>query len=319
VAYTLWVRTCAQTAARVLLVVDTFSKWSRIADENDATAAMAAYRPLVLLTQDLRLATLVIRHARKGEHDDVTDTARGSNAASGEADIILSLSRPVGRPGEGRAVRVLRGVGRLGGIPDELFIELRDGEYVALPGGEQIQAIQHRAAIEAFLATVIEATLDEIVQATGIVRSTVQTALAHLTQHSVDRVERTGAGRRGDPYRYQLRPVSAENPHGQDPATGSAADFAAETAEDPSPATHGQFSAPFHAQEGSPEDGFAAAGGFVPRNPSEHPRARVAESAGGVDADGSPPWPESYDDLVDLARSVFAGMVADETAGGEGR
>ena len=77
--------------ARVLLVVDTFSKWSRIADENDATAAMAAYRPLVLLTQDLRLATLVLRHARKGEHDDVTDTARGSNAASGEADIILSL------------------------------------------------------------------------------------------------------------------------------------------------------------------------------------------------------------------------------------
>ena len=108
--------------ARVLLVVDTFSKWSRIADENDATAAMAAYRPLVLLTQDLRLATLVIRHARKGEHDDVTDTARGSNAASGEADIILSLSRPVGRPGEGRAIRLLRGVGRLSGIPDELFI-----------------------------------------------------------------------------------------------------------------------------------------------------------------------------------------------------
>ena len=135
--------------ARVLLVVDTFSKWSRIADENDATAAMAAYRPLVLLTQDLRLATLVLRHARKGEHDDVTDTARGSNAASGEADIILSLSRPVGRPGEGRSIRVLRGVGRLGGIPDELFIELRDGEYVALPGGEEVQASAHRTAVEA--------------------------------------------------------------------------------------------------------------------------------------------------------------------------
>ena len=68
---------------RVLLAVDTLSKWSRISDENDATAAMAAYRPLVLVTQDLHLATLVNRHARKGDHEDVTDTARGSNAASG--------------------------------------------------------------------------------------------------------------------------------------------------------------------------------------------------------------------------------------------
>jgi hypothetical protein len=298
--------------ARVLLVVDTFSKWSRIADENDATAAMAAYRPLVLLTQDLRLATLVIRHARKGEHDDVTDTARGSNAASGEADIILSLSRPVGRPGEGRAVRLLRGVGRLSGIPDELFIELRDGEYVVLPGGEEVQASRHRAAVEAFLATSPGATLDEVVRATSIVRSSVQTALAHLTHHSVDRVERTGAGRRGDPYRYRMRPISAENPDSQDQAT----DFAAETAEDPSPATHGHFSAPSHAQQGAPEDGFAAAGGFVPRNPSEHALARVADVNGGVDADDSSPWSGSDEDLVDLARSVFAGMVADEAAGG---
>jgi hypothetical protein len=285
--------------ARVLLVVDTFSKWSRIADENDATAAMAAYRPLVLLTQDLRLATLVLRHARKGEHDDVTDTARGSNAASGEADIILSLSRPVGRPGEGRAIRVLRGVGRLSGIPDELFIELRDGEYVALPGGEEVQASQHRAAVEAYLATVPDATLDEIVRATSIVRSSVQTALAHLTHHSVDRVERSGAGRRGDPYRYRLRPLSAENPPHHEPGTEPSGAFSAETAEDPTPATHGHFSAPLRAQEDFFADGLSAADPSLPRNPSEYLRAR----------DG-----DEESNLVEAARSVFAGMLADEEA-----
>jgi hypothetical protein len=300
--------------ARVLLVVDTFSKWSRIADENDATAAMAAYRPLALLTQDLRLATLVIRHARKGEHDDITDTARGSNAASGEADIILGLSRPVGRPGEGRAIRLLRGVGRLGGIPEELYIELRDEEYVALPGGEEVQASRHRSAVEAFLATVADATLDELVRATGIVRSSVQTALAHLTHHSVDRVGRSGAGRRGDPYRYRLRPVSAENPLRDDPAMDPSADFPAETAEDPPPATHGHFSAPSRAQQGPGENRFPAPDGFVPETPSEHPRARAAETDG-VDAGDPPRWSDVDEDLVELARSVFAGMVADEAPG----
>ena len=188
-------------------------------------------------------------------------------------------------------------MGRLGGIPDELFIELRDGEYVALPGGEEVQASAHRTAVEAYLATVPDATLDEIVRATSIVRSSVQTALAHLSHHSVDRVERTGAGRRGDPYRYRLRPLSAENPAPDEAGTDPSEAFSAETAEDPTPATHGHFSAPFRAQEGFFADGLSAAGESLPKTPSEYPRARTADAGSG---------------LVDAARSVFAGMLEDE-------
>lgn len=296
--------------ARVLLVVDTFSKWSRISDENDATAAMAAYRPLVLLTQDLRLATLVVRHARKGEHDDVTDTARGSNAASGEADIILSLGRPVGRPGEGRAIRILRGVGRLGGIPEELYIELRDGEYVALPDGEEVQASQHRAAIEAVLASAPGATLDEIVRATSIVRSSVQNALAHLTHHSVERVERTGAGRRGDPYRYRPCPVPAENPLPDE----AAMDPTAETARHPSGATHGHYSAPFRARPTVAVDGFTAATGSLPKTPSERPRDEGPDPHQGLDDGGFPARSDRGPGVVDLARSIFDDMIVSEAA-----
>ncbi len=56
------------------------------------------------------------------------------------------------------------------------------------------------------------------------------------------------------------------------------ADFMAESAEDPIPATHGLFSARFHAQEPGHDEGFTAPPPFVPDTPSEHPRARVAET-----------------------------------------
>ena len=55
-------------------------------------------------------------------------------------------------------------------------------------------------------------------------------------------------------------------------------DFPAESAEGSTPATHGQFSAPFHAQEPGHDEGFTAPPPFVPDTPSEHPRARVAET-----------------------------------------
>ena len=142
-----------------------------------------------------------------------------------------------------------------------------------------------------------DATLDEIVRATSIMRSSVQTALAHLTHHSIDRVERSGAGRRGDPYRYCLRPLSAENPPPHEPGTDLSEAFSAETAEDPTPATHGHYSAPLRAQAGLFADGLSAADPSLPRNPCEYPRAR----------DG-----DEESNLVDAARSVFAGMLADE-------
>jgi hypothetical protein len=133
--------------------------------------------------------------------------------------------------------------------------------------------------------------------ATSIVRSSVQTALAHLTHHSVDRVERTGAGRRGDPYRYHLRPISAENPPPDEPGTKPSGAFSAETAEDPTPATHGHFSAVSHAQDGLFDDRLSAAHPSLPKTPSEYPRARKGDA-------GS--------NLIDAARSIFAGMLEDE-------
>lgn len=263
---------------RVLLVVDTFSKWARTRDENDATATMDAYRPLLILTQDLRTATLALRHGRKGELEDVTDAARGSNAASGEADIVLHLGRAEGRPGDGRSIRRLRGVGRLAGIPDDLYIELRDGEYVALAEGEEYQASQHRTAVVKALESGGTLTLEELVAATDVARWSVQRAVADLTHPSTATVHRTGAGRKGDPFRYRL---SAKNPE----RGGSAEDASALSADDPTPATHVQFVAGIHAQDAAAGSGLAAASDIPPLTSGEYPRAGAREERAPVVVD----------------------------------
>ena len=104
------------------------------------------------------------------------------------------------------------------------------------------------------------------------------------------------------------RPISAENP----PPDGPLADFAAETAEDPAPATHAPFSAPSYAHAAAPHDGFAAPAESLPQTPSEQPHARGGQDDGGVDDGDLSSWSDVDEDLVDVARAVFAGMVAGE-------
>jgi hypothetical protein len=289
-----------QADMRVLLVVDTLSKWSRIPDENDATAAMAAYRPLVLLTQELHLATLVLRHARKGDHEDATDTARGSNAASGEADIILTLGRLAGRPGEGRHIRRLRGVGRYGGIPEDLSIELRDGEYVVLPDGSEVQAIEHRARIERFLSESAGATYESITAGNGITRSSVETVLGSMRRPPGVVVVRTNSGRKGDPYRFWLTAHSPGNPVSEEPRSSPSPTHGSV----PFPAAHGPFSGESHAHDPGEHGWFPGPSPFPPETLSVQP--------GDDDDDLWDSMPDLPPSMVAIARVTFAGLIADE-------
>ena len=76
-----------------LVVIDTLSDWSGLeADkENDAGAALAAMRPLQEMAA-AGLAVLVLRHERKSG-GQVGESARGSSAFGGAADILLSLRK----------------------------------------------------------------------------------------------------------------------------------------------------------------------------------------------------------------------------------
>lgn len=193
---------CHEVGAKVL-VVDTLGQWAGLRGdaENNAGDALEAIRPLQFAAAS-GLAVLLTRHERKSG-GDVGDSARGSSAFGGAVDIILSLRRPEGSNAPDN-VRVLHALSRFGDTPATLTIELTEEGYIAL-GSEAAVAL--RKAREAILdvapATADDAmTLEELRKAAGCGRHVAQDATNALVAEGV--LTRTGAGKRGDPYRYYL-------------------------------------------------------------------------------------------------------------------
>lgn len=120
-----------------LVVVDTLSDWSGLAadQENDAGAALEAMRPLQAMAA-AHLAVLAHRHERKSG-GEVGESARGSSAFGGAADILLSLKKDPAVGHENR--RVLEAVGRLDGLPPKLVLEMTDGRYRSLGTSAQVE------------------------------------------------------------------------------------------------------------------------------------------------------------------------------------
>jgi len=146
-----------------LVAVDTLSDWAALGadEENDAGAALAAMRPLQALAAS-DVAVLDLRHERKGTSTDLADSARGSSAFGGAADILLGL-RPA--LGDGHPTRRrLIGQGRYEGIPSELTLELVEGQYVSL--GES-RAVARRDTREAILR-VLPGSREEALSVAGI-------------------------------------------------------------------------------------------------------------------------------------------------------
>ena len=113
------------------LFVDTLSDWAEIKGEGENITGLA-YESMAPLQRvaEAGLAVLVVRHDRKSG-GEISDSARGSSAFSGVADIVLGLQR-ANTPGH-PSRRVLKAVGRLDGIPLETVLELgEDGQYLAL-------------------------------------------------------------------------------------------------------------------------------------------------------------------------------------------
>jgi DnaB-like helicase N terminal domain/AAA domain len=153
-----------------LVAVDTLSDWAALGtdEENDAGAALAAMRPLQTLA-GTGIGILDLRHDRKGVSSDLADSARGSSAFGGAADILLGLrpAKGAGHPNR----RLLMGQGRFDGIPPELTVELVDGQYVSLGEGRAIAKRDARESVlrvlperreEALSANEVEALCPEI-------------------------------------------------------------------------------------------------------------------------------------------------------------
>jgi hypothetical protein len=208
--------------ARVL-VVDTLPQFAGIRgdSENASGDALGAIEPLLAAAGQHGLAVLVIRHERKSG-GDVGEATRGSTAFGGAVDILLLLRRVDGAPS--KTFRVLQGIGRFDETPEELMIELTETGYV--PRGSRDE-VKRQVLREAVLGALPESgdsglrpTEADILKrlGEGFHRTGVQAALKSLVAAGV--VQRTGAGKKNDPYRYHRAESGeppASDPEGSEP------------------------------------------------------------------------------------------------------
>jgi hypothetical protein len=206
-------RRAAEKAEEVgagVLFVDTLGQFAGIRGdgENSAGEAHRAMRPLQEAAAK-GLAVCITRHERKGG-GEVGESGRGSSAFGGAVDIILSIRRADGnvRP----TVRVIESLSRFEETPDKLVIELTPDGYRSLGDATAFAEEEARAAILEVLPATLESALAtsellDKLKEQDVKRTAAQGALNQLV--NTGEVTRTGAGKRGDPYRYFL---SADTP-----------------------------------------------------------------------------------------------------------
>jgi 5S rRNA maturation endonuclease (ribonuclease M5) len=198
-----------------VVIVDTFDKWAGLRgdDENKSGPMLQALEPLMVASGD-GLAVIVVSHQRKaaGDHGEAV---RGSNALTGTVDVIVEIERV---PDVAHA-RALVGTSRHTSTPEELAVELTDDGYVDRGDVDALKGRLEADQIVAVLPTE-PVTSKEIAEATEIPEATVRRRLDEL--HATSRVERTGEGRKGSPYRWKMlsataNPLVAERKNGGPP------------------------------------------------------------------------------------------------------
>ena len=208
-----------------LLVVDTLPRFAGIRGEGENTsgAALEAIESLQHAAAD-GLGVIVVRHERKSG-GEIVDSGRGSSAFGGAADVVLSVRR-----GEGNtrsSVRILEAISRFDVPEERRVIDLENGKYRALGNETQVAVFEARTAITA-AAPQHEGEalrLNDLLEASGIKRATGQGAIEQLMVDDI--LNRTGSGKKGDPYRFwktilpnpdavaaeRIQGISAETPH----------------------------------------------------------------------------------------------------------
>jgi predicted ATP-dependent serine protease len=186
-----------------VLVVDTFSEWARIGQENDAGEVLAAIGALQEAAAT-GLAVQVVSHQRKSP-GRFGEAVRGSNALTGAVDIIVELERSLSF--RDKTMRVLRAVSRYDETPEDLVIALTDEGYEVRGDSEHAQADEDRHRILEAIQAAGSGTAKEIAEVTEIPEATVRRQAGLLFE--AEEIGRTGSGRRNDPHVWHSEIVSA--------------------------------------------------------------------------------------------------------------
>lgn len=186
----------AADVGAVIVFIDTLSAVAGVRgdDENSAGAALELMAQVDRLKQ-AGLAVVCVQHQRKGG-GNLAESARGSSAAAGGVDFLLSLEKPLGSGHDNRRILTIRG--RVD-VPPTLVIDLAEdgcfhyvGDVAAAVRNEARQAIVDLLTTTAEPLT--EAELVDALKEADIGRTSTQDALRELlVAKTVDRGKGMGS------------------------------------------------------------------------------------------------------------------------------
>jgi putative DNA primase/helicase len=205
-----------------VVIVDHLQTLAKITDSKDYSLVSLALEPFQKVAKETGAHILLLHHQGKTEREGVIDVM-GSEAYRAAVDTLLEAKAR--KPdyfvrGETRCEADL--------LRTKVTINLETGEVESIDA-HQAEMDATRDKIEGWLQTQPElATLDDIQTALELKRAAISAALAAGVEAGI--FERSGAGKKGDPYRFQLfgfgsqgtaGTAGTESENGDKPATGN--------------------------------------------------------------------------------------------------
>lgn len=179
----------------VLVIIDTLFRFVSITDGNDYAKVTAALTPLLSLARDNGVHLMVVHHARKGGGDG-GDSMLGSTAIFGSVDTAIILKRTESK-------RTIETQQRYGTDMEPTVLVFDEATQTTSLGSTKEEADVQRVADEIlnFLFDQEEPRAERIIEEavegrTGIKHKALRDLVVKGT------VQRTGGGKKNDPYLY---------------------------------------------------------------------------------------------------------------------
>lgn len=179
-----------------LVVVDPMIRLVKIHDQNSYCELYNVLGPLVDVARETGTHILCLHHSPKNAKEDTIDSPLGSTAIAAAMSTVFAMQRS----GE---TRTFCSVQRIGEDMPETFLSFDKSSKTLSLGDtrKEIAAMNIQSQILAALK-VKSLTEPEIVDAVNGNTKALRTVLRELTFHKL--IVRTGSGKKGDPFRYEL-------------------------------------------------------------------------------------------------------------------
>jgi putative DNA primase/helicase len=179
-----------------LVIIDPVLRLIRLSDTNDYSQVNLALEPIVSLAREHSTHIVLVHHMRKGEASDASDAILGSTALLGAVDTALLMERT-------NHFRTIQSRQRYGQDLAESVLDFNEERRSVTLGALREDADVERIASQIckFLQKSERWKTRKEIQAEVTGRTEVMRA-AFRSLVEGKRVQRTGSGAKGDPYRY---------------------------------------------------------------------------------------------------------------------